>query len=396
MADMSFLREDVHRESGRNRTYYRGMNGGAPMVNGGQPLRPLTFRSVRDELVDGNARQDRLMQKLMRAYEGIEHGGASFREPALKKRAPRPLKLPGMHQTAQPQGRRLKVKRKVKKSKTANSRMARATTRRQAQGASELGRDRPSRGSTPGSTGRSAGSPSGPSTIAARRNEAVEQRRSQSAPLWAPKRNNLAEIKKEKARIRRKLNTKPKLTGADRTLRALVKESDGMRVCLSKVGPKGRGITLFVLLTEDTQLTCIAADNTRALKYRLAMKADPALKDQGLTEKMHVLHAVAVAVRIAEVPKEEQKKLRATLKKTLPGDGWGADLRLELDAEIMVQQMNRPKNLNPQAEIDELNEAAEEVGYSKIYLLRFARTTQPRHSPQLPDLTPFLATGSKN
>ena len=91
MADMSFLRSDLHRESGRNRTYYRGANGGRPFVNGGQPLQPLTHRSVRDALVDGNRVQDKLMAKLMAAYEDFESGSrlqALFRDPKPKKKRP--------------------------------------------------------------------------------------------------------------------------------------------------------------------------------------------------------------------------------------------------------------------------------------------------------------------
>ena len=70
----------------------------------------------------------------------------------------------------------------------------------------------------------------------------------------------------EKRAMQRRLKAKPKRTGADKALEKLIKEADGLRVCLKKIGPKGRGITLFTMLTEGTKLTCISSDNTRGLK----------------------------------------------------------------------------------------------------------------------------------
>ena len=313
------------------------------MVNGGQPLRPLTYRTIRDELVDGNSRQDKLMAKLMRAYEGIEDDAGSpvrFSQPKAR-RPSRPLKLPGVRSGSSPatnqesrSRRRAKPTQKPKPKPKAKPKPKPkpATTSNQSEGRSRA----PARG--PQST-----------------------RRAQSAPLWAPKRNAMAEKAAEKRAVTRKLHAKPKKTGADKFLAKLHRKADGLRVCLNKIGPKGRGVTLFVLLTDGTQLTCIAADNTRGLKYRLALNADPELEDKGMMEKMHVLHALAVAIKISEVPRSERKAKRKAIKKALPGDGWGDDLQLDVDAEIMVSQMNKPRNLNAEEEIELMEAQTEEV-----------------------------------
>eukprot|EP00750_Incisomonas_marina_P021726 INCI4651.1.p1 GENE.INCI4651.1~~INCI4651.1.p1 ORF type:complete len:478 (+),score=70.60 INCI4651.1:158-1591(+) len=355
MADMSFLRSDLHRESGRNRTYYRGANGGRPFVNGGQPLQPLTHRSVRDALVDGNRVQDKLMAKLMAAYEDIEAGSrhrALFRDPKPKKK--RPLKLPGVvraRNTPSPATRtrpaRTHHSQEAGRSSTSehnNSRHGGSESRQQpASSTAAVSRQRR----------KPATAPAGPRTVAAPPSSTSSSR----GPLWAPKRNNLLEKQKETRAATRKLRVKPKRTPADKALSRLEKEADGLRVCLNKIGPKGRGITLITTLTAGSRLTCVGCDNTRGLKYRLVLTADENIAEQTFSEKMHVLHALAVAVRISEIPRKERSGGSKGAK-----DGWGNDLRLDVDPDIMVEQMSKqPRNLNPEAELQAMEEEEEEL-----------------------------------
>ena len=380
MADMSFLRAELHEQSGRNRSYYRGGN---PGVNGGRPLQPLGYRTVRDELLDGNRRQDQLMAKLMQAYEGIEQGAAvEFREPSRQGR--RPLRLPGVVRKQKQQEQELDLERKPATAPAKSS-----------SSSSKANRPKPS--TAPQQRRRAPG----PQTVA--KTDSLR-----TALLAKPKRNAVAEKVEEQRFLTRKLNAKPKRTAADKALAKLEREADGLRVCLNKIGPKGRGLTLFVMLTGGTTLTIIAADNTRGLKYRLRLTADAELADKGVTEKMHVLHALAVAVKISEVPKEQRKGGGGAKKKADSGNsssndddddannnknnndtgnsssgkqgggdgggggegdgggggggsGWGNDLRLDVDPEIMVAQMSRPRNLNPEEEIDAAEREDEEV-----------------------------------
>ena len=319
------------------------------MVNGGQPLQPLSHRTVRDELLDGNRNQDRLMAKLMAAYEGIESGQTSSQRFLSKPR--RPTRLP-----------------QVVRKKTKPKRKANAKTRRRGRGPASVATTsndapqsatRSQRGSTPQATTRS-----GPQTVAVKKESAVSRRRAESAPLWAPKRNNLLEKQAQQRALHRKFHAKPRKTSADKTLDALIKEADGLRVSLRKMGPKGRQVTLFVVLTGGTALTCIASDDTRGLKYRLALKSDPALAEKDFAEQLHVLHAIAVAMKVAEVPKQEQKERRKALKKAQPGNGWGYDLELKLDEHVMVDELQKPPILNPQAEIDAMEQEEREVQHA--------------------------------
>lgn len=361
MADMSFLRSDLHRESGRNRTYYRGANGGRPFVNGGQPLQPLTHRSVRDALVDGNRVQDKLMAKLMAAYEDIESGSrhqALFRDPKPKKK--RPLKLPGVvraRNTSSPATRTRPARTQLESPHSQEARRSSTSERNNNSRHSDESRRRQASATAPASSQRRkpATAPAGPRTVAAPPSSSSSTAR---GPLWAPKRNNLLEKQKETRAATRKLRVKPKRTPADKALSRLEKEADGLRVCLNKIGPKGRGITLIATLTAGNRLTCVGCDNTRGLKYRLVLTADENIAEQSFSEKMHVLHALAVAVRISEIPRKE----RSRGSKQGAKDGWGNDLRLDVDPDIMVEQMSKqPRNLNPEEELQAMEEEEEEV-----------------------------------
>jgi hypothetical protein len=376
MTDNSYLRAELHNDSGRNRTYYRGYNDGRAMVNHGLPLQPLTYRSPRDELIDGDERHDRVMAKLMAAYEE-----GTLSDSVGLRRSHKPsgrMRLPGVR-TA-PEGARRKKggsgggsaggdsdsggggggggggsSRKGKQVKqrmrmVANDDMPpRATPETYRAGEARTT-------SAPAATSASLSRPStsGPRTVAA----------GGGRTLWQPKGNAMEEKAKKEEELRKKFTAKPKLTAADRALSDLARDAGHLRVCLNKLGPKGRGLTLFVLLTESsTKMTCVAADNTRGLKYQLVLRADPALAAQGEADKLHVLHAVAVAVRFEEVAKEDHKARRQAIKAALgSADGWGGDLDMRIDPEIMVTQMNRPKNMDPAAEIAAMDEKASEVG----------------------------------
>lgn len=347
MADFSFLRSDLHENSGRNRTYYRGFNDGKPTVSGGRPLAPLTRRTVRDELIDGNREQERLLKKLMEAYNDIGNG---INKKSVVNNGSK-LRLPGV--STAPVGGRRKLKKRTNGPPRTSS-VSVSSKKSSLRNSNTMLNKK--------SVPQQQSHPTGPQTLASKK----ETHRF-SKPLWAPKRNALLDKQATARAVRRKLNAKPRLTAADKVLMSLSKESNasgGLRVCLNKMGPKGRGLTLFVMLTENTKITCIGADNTRGLKYQLVMKAGDALIDKKIPEKMHVLHAVAVATKFVEIPQQSRKSKRKAIKK-LMGDigGWGDDLEMQINTEIMVSHMNRPKNLNPRQEMQEMNEKSKQVNF---------------------------------